>query len=347
MRRSTCSSCGRSARPGTRSSAWARSPRAASACSTTSRCARSNSARRRSSAGRSAPSTSCRSGFAATAASARRSMSPARTVILVDDGLATGGTARAALRALRARGPERLVLAVPVGAPETIDTLASECDEVVCLVAPEVMWAIGYWYEDFGQTSDAEVNALLLEAAALSAAEAAPAAPVGAGAADPPTRSEVRIPVPGGEQISRRPRRPRARDGSRRVRARQRLEPPQSTQPRGCRRAEPRRTRDAPHRPAHARGGARALERLRHRAARRAARRGDALGARATRHRRPWGSATSGRAPARVPRCGRRPSSAPTSARSSRAGGAPTSRRRCSPRCAPRRCSSSAASTAS
>lgn len=125
-----------------------------------------------------------------------------RTVILVDDGLATGGTARAALRALRARGPDRLVLAVPVGARETIGAIASECDEVVCLVAPEVMWAIGYWYEDFGQTSDAEVSALLLEAAALSAADAAPAAPVGAGAVDPPRRSEMRIPVPGGEQIS-------------------------------------------------------------------------------------------------------------------------------------------------
>jgi len=93
------------------------------------------------------------------------------------------------------------VLAVPVGAPETIAALASECDEVVCLIAPEVMWAIGYWYEDFGQTSDAEVSALLLEAAALSGAESGPGAPVGTGAADPPRLREVTIPAPGGGQI--------------------------------------------------------------------------------------------------------------------------------------------------
>jgi len=121
-----------------------------------------------------------------------------RTVIVVDDGLATGGTARAALRALRADGAARLVLAVPVGAPETIRALEPECDEVVCLVAPEPMRAIGYWYEDFTPTGDAEVGALLAEAA--RAGEAAPPAPAEA-VAGPPARSEVRISVPGGAEI--------------------------------------------------------------------------------------------------------------------------------------------------
>jgi putative phosphoribosyl transferase len=84
-----------------------------------------------------------------------------RVAILADDGLATGGTARAALRVLRERNPARLILAVPVGARATADALAGECDEVVCLLMPEPMWAIGYWYADFGQTSDEEVRALL------------------------------------------------------------------------------------------------------------------------------------------------------------------------------------------
>ena len=84
-----------------------------------------------------------------------------RTAIVVDDGLATGGTARAALRAVRARGPRRLVLAVPVGAPETVHALREEADLVVCLRQPETMWAVGLWYEHFEQTTDAEVAQLL------------------------------------------------------------------------------------------------------------------------------------------------------------------------------------------
>ena len=82
-------------------------------------------------------------------------------VILVDDGLATGATMRAAVKALRARHAGRIVVAVPIGAPETCDMLAAEADEVVCAVTPEPFLAVGYWYDDFSQTTDEEVQAIL------------------------------------------------------------------------------------------------------------------------------------------------------------------------------------------
>lgn len=84
-----------------------------------------------------------------------------RTAILVDDGLATGVTARAAVEALRLREPRRLVLAVPVCAAQTAQTLRSEVDELVCLETPSELMAIGFWYEDFYQVPDEEVVELL------------------------------------------------------------------------------------------------------------------------------------------------------------------------------------------
>jgi putative phosphoribosyl transferase len=84
-----------------------------------------------------------------------------RTVILVDDGIATGGTVRAAIRSIRAEGPRELVLAVPVAAASTMAALAGEVDHTVCLLAPEDLYAIGLWYEDFRQVSDEEVARLL------------------------------------------------------------------------------------------------------------------------------------------------------------------------------------------
>ena len=81
-----------------------------------------------------------------------------RTVILVDDGLATGATARAALRYLRRQNPRRLIMAVPVGSPDVVLSLRDDADDVVCLHQPEHFRAVGQWYADFEQTSDAEVE---------------------------------------------------------------------------------------------------------------------------------------------------------------------------------------------
>lgn len=87
-----------------------------------------------------------------------------RDVIVVDDGLATGVTARAALRMLRQGGPKWLVLAVPVSAPQAVDSLRHEADDVVCVAMPQRFRAVGSWYLDFQQTTDVEVVDLLAAA---------------------------------------------------------------------------------------------------------------------------------------------------------------------------------------
>ena len=83
----------------------------------------------------------------------------ARTAIVVDDGIATGATMRVALQAVRRRGPGRVVLAVPVAPPETLASLRPEVDDVVCLLSPQHFYAVGEFYRDFHQVSDAEVMA--------------------------------------------------------------------------------------------------------------------------------------------------------------------------------------------
>lgn len=88
-----------------------------------------------------------------------------KTVVITDDGVATGSTMLAALRALRQSQPARLILAIPVGPPETIQRLGQECDQVVVLATPEPFWAVGRFYLHFGQTSDEEVIELLAELA--------------------------------------------------------------------------------------------------------------------------------------------------------------------------------------
>jgi predicted phosphoribosyltransferase len=96
----------------------------------------------------------------------RPPISPAgRLVIVVDNGIATGASMIAALRAVRARQPARLIAAVAVAPPRTLTRMAQEADEVVCLEAPEEFYAVGQWFEDFSQVTDAEVVAILQDTA--------------------------------------------------------------------------------------------------------------------------------------------------------------------------------------
>jgi putative phosphoribosyl transferase len=88
-----------------------------------------------------------------------------RTVILVDDGLATGSTMKAAIAALRRQNPAKIVVAVPTAPADTCEELQREADEVICAVTPEPFYAVGLWYENFEQTTDAEVTELIRRAA--------------------------------------------------------------------------------------------------------------------------------------------------------------------------------------
>jgi putative phosphoribosyl transferase len=97
-----------------------------------------------------------------------------RTVIVVDDGLATGATMHAAVRAIRGMRPARIVVAVPVGATDTCAALREAADEVVCAETPEPFYAVGMWYDRFDQTDDAEVRYLLADATASAGAALPP-----------------------------------------------------------------------------------------------------------------------------------------------------------------------------
>ncbi len=90
-----------------------------------------------------------------------------RTVILIDDGIATGATLRAAIASVKAHHPAKLIVAVPVAPPETVQELQQEVDQVICLLQPPHFEAVGQWYESFPQTSDAEVLELLKAAQQL------------------------------------------------------------------------------------------------------------------------------------------------------------------------------------
>ena len=83
------------------------------------------------------------------------------TVILVDDGLATGATMRAAVQALRTQKPISIIVAVPAAAPEACEELGEEADDIVCAITPDPFFSVGSWYEDFSQTTDEEVSQLL------------------------------------------------------------------------------------------------------------------------------------------------------------------------------------------
>jgi putative phosphoribosyl transferase len=133
-----------------------------------------------------------------------------RTAIVIDDGIATGSTARAACQVARAQGAQRVVLAVPVAPPSACTALAADADEVICLETPEHFLAIGEWYQDFSQTSDDEVVSLLSRAASEPRAGAGAREPGGVPGAPEPAGAAVHPPAP--DSGPGRPA-PAARDG--------------------------------------------------------------------------------------------------------------------------------------
>ena len=118
-----------------------------------------------------------------------------RTVIVVDDGIATGATARAACQVARAQGAERVVLAVPVAANDTVERLRRDADEIICLHVPDIMFAIGQWYADFTQVSDDEVVALLARAPAAAPQSAFASVPAPRAGPCPGVDEDVVIPT--------------------------------------------------------------------------------------------------------------------------------------------------------
>ena len=136
-----------------------------------------------------------------------------RTVILVDDGLATGATMHAAIRALRQQQPARIVVAVPTASPETCAELKTEVDDIICATTPDPFYAVGLWYEDFSQTTDEEVRELLAREGNGRACEMGRRGTAGSSpgrAGDPRGRSEPAQGRPGRRAVRSRERQQQA-----------------------------------------------------------------------------------------------------------------------------------------
>ena len=189
-----------------------------------------------------------------------------RSAVVVDDGIATGSTARAACQVARAHGASRVILAVPVAPRSSLASLAEVADELVCLAIPEPFFAVGQFYWDFSQTSDEEVVELLERAATRTAA------PPVAVSADPPVRDEDVVVQTGAVRLVGHLTVPEVCCWAGRLRPWQREQSSQSAQPLRRGRLELDRARNPPFRPPHPRRGDGPQSGLRHRALGRPAR---------------------------------------------------------------------------